>query len=129
MQFAPKLLMALAQRSDLPSDLRTRAGQSLEIMLAFAERTGLVSGRERRRYLWTDAFAVTNFLELAHVSADPTLAELAARLIDQVHHTLGRYRPDAARTGWLSGLAEEQGCEHPTRGGLRIGKPLPERTA
>ena len=29
--------------------------------------------------------------------------------------------------GWISGLSETQGELHPTRGGLRIGKPLPER--
>jgi len=40
-----------------------------------------------------------------------------------VHHTLGRYRPDDVRSGWLPGASEE----HPTAGGLRIGKPLPER--
>ncbi|NIP82422.1 MAG: hypothetical protein GWM90_25640, partial [Gemmatimonadetes bacterium] len=31
------------------------------------------------------------------------------------------------RDGWISGLPEEEGREHPTAGGLRIGKPLPER--
>jgi hypothetical protein len=29
--------------------------------------------------------------------------------------------------GWLSGLTEREGEAHPTRGGLRIGKELPER--
>jgi len=41
----------------------------------------------------------------------------------RVHHTLGRHRPDDVREGWLPGASED----HPTRGGLRIGKPLPER--
>ena len=31
--------------------------------------------------------------------------------------------------GWISGLSEAEGEAHPTRGGLRIGKPLPERAA
>jgi len=40
---------------------------------------------------------------------------------------LGRHRGDDSRTGWISGLAEAEGERHPTRGGLRIGKRLPER--
>jgi hypothetical protein len=31
------------------------------------------------------------------------------------------------RRGWISGLDEHEGEAHPTRGGLRIGKELPER--
>jgi hypothetical protein len=42
-------------------------------------------------------------------------------------HTLGRHRPADPRQGWISGLDEPEGERHPTRGGLRIGKPLPER--
>ena len=42
---------------------------------------------------------------------------------------LGRHRPDDSRRGWISGLADEEGERHPTRGGLRIGKELPERRA
>jgi hypothetical protein len=44
-----------------------------------------------------------------------------------VHETLGKHRLDDPRHGWISGLSEAEGEEHPTRGGLRIGKPLPER--
>jgi hypothetical protein len=40
---------------------------------------------------------------------------------------LGRHRGDDSRTGWISGLAEPEGDLHPTCGGLRIGKRLPER--
>jgi hypothetical protein len=40
---------------------------------------------------------------------------------------LGRHRTDDNRTGWISGLSDEEGERHPTAGGLRIGKPLPER--
>jgi hypothetical protein len=40
---------------------------------------------------------------------------------------LGRHRDDDERRGWLSGLEEPEGAEHPTLGGLRIGKRLPER--
>ena len=44
-----------------------------------------------------------------------------------MHHVLGRHRDDDPRRGWISGLSEEEGERHPTRGGLRIGKPLNER--
>jgi hypothetical protein len=96
-------------------------------MEGFAERTGLTSTRPPRRYLWTDAFAVCNFIDLARQTGEVELTELALRLVDQVHHVLGQHRPDAARRGWLIGLPPEAGEEHPTLGGLRIGKPEPER--
>jgi hypothetical protein len=97
-------------------------------MLEFADLTGLASPREApRRYLWTDAFAVCNFLELYRKTGDGYYQELALRLVDQVHHVLGRYRDDDPRTGWLSGLDEQEGALHPTRGGLRIGKDMNER--
>lgn len=96
-------------------------------MLGFAERTGIADGRPPRRYLWTDAFAVCNFLALARATGEQRYQELALRLAGQVHHVLGRHRPDDARRGWISGLGESEGEAHPTRGGLRIGKPLPER--
>jgi hypothetical protein len=51
----------------------------------------------------------------------------AEQLIHDVHHVLGRHRSDDERQGWISGLSEEEGDAHPTAGGLRIGKPLPER--
>jgi hypothetical protein len=98
-------------------------------MSDLAERNWLSSERPPRRYLWTDAFAVCNLLGLARVTGDPSHQGLALRLIDQVHHTLGRYRSDDPRTGWISGLDEREGEAHPTRGGLRIGKDLPERSA
>ena len=104
----------------------TLAGQ---IMLDFAGSTGLAEQARHapRRYLWTDAFAVCNFLELYRGSRDESWLELAKRLVDQVHHVLGRHRTDAGRTGWISGLREEDGELHPTRGGLRIGKKIQER--
>jgi hypothetical protein len=89
-------------------------------MEQFAERTGLTSTRPQRRYLWTDAFAVCNFLALGRV-------DLALALVDRVHHVLGRHRGDDARCGWISGLPDEEGELHPTAGGLRIGKMMPER--
>lgn len=95
--------------------------------MSFAERTGLSSTRAPRRYLWTDAFAVCNFLALADMTGDKKYLELALRLVEQVHHVLGRHRDDDPRSGWISGLGEDEGEAHPTAGGLRIGKPLPER--
>ncbi len=97
------------------------------IMTDFAERTCLLSGRPPTRYLWTDAFAVCNFLELERRVGDGTYQELALRLIDQVHHVLGRHRSDDPKKGWISGLGKEEGEQHPTKGGLRIGKSLNER--
>jgi hypothetical protein len=96
-------------------------------MLAFAERTGLTSQRPERRYLWTDAFAVCNYIGLAQATGQAQYSELALKLVDRVHHSLGKHRPDDQRTGWISGLDAQQGEAHPTRGGLRIGKALPER--
>jgi hypothetical protein len=101
--------------------------EASELMIRFAERTGLGSDRPPRRYLWTDAFAVCNFLELARETGEQRFAELALQLVDQVHRVLGRHRIDDSRSGWISGLGEREGALHPTRGGLRIGKPLPER--
>jgi hypothetical protein len=103
--------------------------EAAALMRGYAGRTGLDSDRPAQRYLWTDAFAVCNLLGLARATGDGGYTELAVRLVDQVHYTLGRHRPDDARVGWLSGLDASEGEAHPTRGGLRIGKPLPERGA
>ncbi len=100
-----------------------------EIMQRFAVETGLRGEGRPRRYLWTDAFAVCNYLELKRLTGEDRYTELALDLVDQVHRVLGRHRDDDPRSGWLSGLDEEEGGAHPTRGGLRIGKPLGERRA
>jgi len=103
---------------------------SRELMIEFAEITGLLPvGQSPKRYLWTDAFAVCNFLELFCRTGENRYQKLALQLVDQVHTVLGRHREDDGRTGWISGL-DEQTCKlHPTRGGLRIGKKLNERQA
>lgn len=98
-----------------------------ELMEGFASRTGLSEGGPPKRYLWTDAFGVCNFLDLARRTGEERWLGLARRLMDQVHRTLGRHREDDRRRGWISGLGEDEGTRHPTRGGLRIGKELPER--
>lgn len=99
-----------------------------EIMLDFTRLTGLEPASDHpKRYLWTDAFAVCNYLELFRQTKDKKYLDLALRLVDQVHHTLGRHRDDDPRHGWISGLGEQEGETHPTAGGLRIGKKLNER--
>ncbi len=98
------------------------------IMSDFADSTGLSdTSREPCRYLWTDAFAVCNFLELYRQTGQQTFLQMALQLVDQVHQILGRHRKDSMQSGWLSGLDEEQAQQHPIRGGLRIGKRLHER--
>ena len=98
------------------------------LMMDFARGTGLSpAGSNPRRYLWTDAFAVCNFLGFFERDGAKRFLDLALSLVNQVHRTLGRNRPDDPRRGWISGLGEGEGARHPTAGGLRIGKPLPER--
>jgi hypothetical protein len=96
-------------------------------MKDFAHSTGLTSDEEPKRYLWTDAFAVCNYLGLHTATGEEPFRVLALELVDQVHRILGRHRPDDPREGWISGLSEAAGARHPTAGGLRIGKPAPER--
>ena len=99
-----------------------------EIMIEFAHLTGLIPDSvPSRRYLWTDAFAVCNFLELYAQTGQERFKQLAVDLVDQVHRRLGRHRDDDPRIGWISGLDESSGGMHPTAGGLRIGKKMKER--
>ena len=100
-----------------------------KLMDDFAQRTGLSGkgGDISERYLWTDAFAVQTFFNLAHVCTVDAYRVLALKLIDEVHQHLGRFHPADIREGWISGLPAQQGKEHPTAGGLRIGKKLAER--
>ena len=111
----------------IPGDASAIAAR---LMSEFAMRTGLLQAAQHlQRYLWTDAFAVCNFLELFARTSDQTHRRCAMELIDQVHQVLGRYRDDDIRSGWISGFDEQTGRHHPTAGGLRIGKPLKERDA
>lgn len=97
------------------------------LMTDFADSTGVSRKTTPRRYLWTDAFAVCNFLGLYRQTGESRYLDFAVELVGQVHHILGRHRNDDPRQGWISGLPEEEGERHPTRGGLRIGKKLNER--
>jgi len=99
-----------------------------EIMLDFACSTGLApADAHPRRYLWTDSFAVCNYLQLFSRTKDESYLDLGLSLVEQVHHTLGRHRDDDSRRGWISGLNEQDGERHPTIRGLRIGKQQNER--
>ena len=44
-----------------------------------------------------------------------------------MHAVLGRHRDDDNQNEWISGLEKEDGKQHPTIGGLRIGKKFNER--
>lgn len=105
--------------------MRTDLAQNL--MVDFADSTGVSGKMPPRRYLWTDAFGVCNFLGLFRQTGEDRYLRFAVDLVDQVHHVLGRHRKDDRRHGWISGLPEDEGELHPTRGGLRIGKMLNER--
>ena len=105
--------------------------EAQRIMDDFSVRTGLIGdkGDSSRRYLWTDAFAVQTLFGLGRVNNEQAYVDRAVKLIDMVHDKLGHFHPDDEREGWIVGLAEEAGWDHPTAGGLRIGKKLPERKA
>ena len=100
-----------------------------DLMEEFAVSTGLEGDVTPRRYLWTDAFAVCNYLGLYLERREDRYLALARILVDQVHHILGQHREDDVRSGWISGLSPEEGEQHPTAGGLRIGKRLNERAS
>lgn len=102
---------------------------AIRLMKDFAESTGLSGTSSPCRYLWTDAFAVCNYLGIYHRTGRGEHLDVAIKLVDQVHHILGRHRNDDERQGWISGRTESEGERHPTCGGLRIGKPLKERAA
>jgi hypothetical protein len=109
------------------SSAAVQTREAIPLMQGFAERTGLGCDRPEKRYLWTDAFAVCNYLAIARETGEKRYLDLALGLVDRVHHVLGRHRPDDVRRGWISGLPDGEGEAHPTHSGLRIGKPLPER--
>jgi hypothetical protein len=95
----------------------------------FAARTGISSegSTGSRRYLWTDAFAVQAFFGISALTENDNYRKMAFRLIDLVHEHLGKYHPEDSRKGWINGMSPENAILHPTVGGLRIGKRLPER--
>lgn len=105
-----------------------RREKAQELMRAFAERTGIGTENDRRRYLWTDAFAVCNLIALSEHTGKSVYLESARELVDAVHRELGSFRDDDSRSGRLSGLGGTDAKHYPTVGGLRIGKALAERS-
>lgn len=84
-------------------------------------RPAAFSGRSRR-YLWSDAFGVCNYISMHYAagSKDQQYLDQADAVIDDVHETLGCYRgKDKKRLGAATD-------EHPLLGGLRIGKEDPD---
>lgn len=64
-------------------------------MSDFADSTGQSdTSREPRRYLWTDAFAVCNYLELYRQTGEQPFLQLAV-LPENLYHTLSSYHPFA----------------------------------
>lgn len=72
----------------------------------------------KSRYLWTDAFGVVNYISLASREGEVQYLAQAEALIDAVHNVLGKERPGGHASPRLGGASDD----HPTRGGLRIGK-------
>lgn len=107
--------------------MESRIAEAIELMDRFSNRTGVEPPSSDGRYLWTDAFAVMNDVALFELTAEDRFRRRARQLVDRVHASLGRHRRDEARTGPLGERSEAEARRHPTRGGLRIGKPFPER--
>ena len=101
---------------------------SNEIMEDFANNTGL-SNKEvvETRYLWTDSFAIFNYIELYKLTNSRQYLDLVNILISHVHNSLAKHREDDERSGWISGLEDTEAQQHPTIAGLRIGKSHDER--
>jgi len=93
---------------------KKRSGNSPSLSLARKLTERFVE--QGSRYLWTDAYAVLNLVKLGDKTA-------ATEHVARVHQVLARHRNDDPRSGWIGNSDEA----HPTRGGLRIGKPRPER--
>ena len=132
------LLSTTVHAMSVPTASTSRIAAARELMEKYALRTGILekdgsSGDKSQRYLWTDSFAVCNFLGLTVSTNNDSYKQMALTLVDLVHDHLGRYRADEKdpnlRRQWLSGMPEEIGRCHPTVAGLRIGKKLPERSS
>ncbi|ADZ10513.1 hypothetical protein Metbo_2299 [Methanobacterium lacus] len=103
----------------------TKLTRITDLMTNFAVNTGLdPEFSSPVRYLWTDAFAVCNYMGLYNLTGDTHYLDLGTKLINQVHQVLGKLRD---KSGWISGLDKKTGEKHPTIGGLRIGKKMDER--
>jgi hypothetical protein len=71
-----------------------------DFMTEFANSTGVSpESSYSKRYLWTDAFAVCNFLELYNRTNEKIYLNLALTLIYQVNHVLRQYSPKNEKMG------------------------------
>ena len=119
------LLPCTSSMASAPTETDTmqdpRIQEAIALMNGFATRTGLTAGQSPRRYLWTDAFAVCNYLGLARSTGEEGYTELALQLVDQVHHTLGRHRDDdrAPRLDQRTGRGRRRAPPHPRRSAHR----------
>jgi hypothetical protein len=104
-----------------------RDSEAIVLLEAFARRTGLVDGRESRRYLWTDAIALCTYLTLYRRRRDSVLLRRARTLLSHVHGVLGHHAVGPRRGHPLGGVDEASWQQHPTLHGLRIGKPMAQR--
>ncbi|MFO8017732.1 MAG: hypothetical protein R6U96_03800 [Promethearchaeia archaeon] len=86
------------------------------LMMDFGNNTALNSLKSLKKYLWTDAFAVYNFIELYKCTDKNKYNQLAFDLVDQVHGTLGSPKKMIGRKGWLASKV------YPTKRSFRIGK-------
>jgi len=115
----------------MSTSLSNRRQQAQQLLDRFADQTGLTNAQKPNlRYLWTDAFAVCNFLGIARITA-PKEEQLkckncAKSLVDSVHLTLSQYDSQASRSSISSGWLPGASVDHPTIAGLRIGKKLAE---
>jgi len=66
-----------------------RVDRAIALMRAYAERTGVTGSSTGRRYLWTDAFAVCNFLGLGAATDDAALSTLA---LEDAHREQATWR-------------------------------------
>jgi hypothetical protein len=89
-------------------------------MEQFLLNTGVKGTNSPRRYLWTDAYAVSNLVRIYDQTHDKKYLIYIQDLINQVHKVLGSYHPKDNRKGYLSNE------KHPTAKGLRIGKKYSE---
>jgi hypothetical protein len=96
-----------------PPQFPCRAEPAVALLDRFAAATGLSGGAGPKRYLWTDAFAVMTWVGLYETTGERRFLDLALTLVRQVHEVLAVNAADP---------------EHPTARGVRIGKPLPERS-
>ena len=64
----------------------TRLNQAMNLMNNLLLSTGVKGARPSKRYLWTDALAVENLIQLELKTGEQAFTEYALELIDMVHN-------------------------------------------